>query len=336
MSRHRSLALAAVLACACASAADAGAETIYDQPYLGDRLASPPRRELAAQIAAADLIVVGRTRRLVEHPGGAGGAARIEATVDPLEVWKGKRPGGGLALEWTPSATSLSVGSTHVLLVELGRSSRVLREMYVHAPPYGRMRTFGAMDGDKEATFRVVRALIDPKAPRAGLSDVLLREARARGQRGATAARLAIELDASDSIAALTEIVANRGEDYADAAYTLVRLSGAPGIRAVLDSLRGARGPDRIHETDAFAAIAAVGGAAAVPIVSDFGAKHLQFRVSAAFALAKLGGPDARKQIDAWLADPSSAAKERISTGWTVEEPARAELYRRARSAIRP
>ena len=50
MSRHRSLALAAALACA--SAADAGAETIYDQPYLGGRLANPPRRELAVQIAA--------------------------------------------------------------------------------------------------------------------------------------------------------------------------------------------------------------------------------------------------------------------------------------------
>jgi hypothetical protein len=338
MSMYRTLALAAALCCASATAA--GAETIYDQPYLGDPFRGVQTAgvyDLAAQVAAADLIVVGRTTRLVEHKDASGNVDRIEATVDPIEVWKGTKPRGKLDLQWEPSATGLSAGSKHVLLIDFRGGSRVLREMYVHVPPsFDRIRAYGYLDGDRDTTFRVIRALIDPKASRAGLSDALLREVKAGEQRAPTAVRLAIDLGASESIAALTEAVSTRGDVYVDTAPALVRLAGASGIKTVLDSLHIPKGIDRVLETHAFAAIAAAGGATAVPIVSDFGTKHPRFRVSAAFALARLGGPSARKQIEAWLAEPSSAAKERMSNGWTDREPTRAELYREALALIKP
>src|SRR5262249_12581880 len=162
-----------------------------------------------------------------------------------------------------------------------------------------------------------------------------------------TAVRLAIELDAAESVAALTEIVVHHGDDYADAcyeyaaaAYALIRLAGAPGVRSVLDSLvvspagsgggRRARGSGRLRQTEAVAAIAAIGGAAAVSVVADFGDQHVELRVSAAFALAKLGGAAARAKIEAWLADPASSVIERMfDNGLGHLDVTRAELYRR-------
>jgi len=316
------------------SSAMATAESIYDQPYLGDSLANPPTRELASQIAAADLIIIGRTTKISEQSAGAG--ARLAATVTSVEVWKGTKPPGDLDLEWTPSATSLTAGSMHVLLIKHDPARLVLREMYVHVPPHDLMRAFGAMDGGKDASFRVIKALIRPKASRSGLADELKREVKAGGQRSQTAVRLAIELDASDSIPALTEIVSTRGDSYSDAAYALVRLAGVKGVRTLLDSLPATKSSDRVQETHAFAAIAAAGGRAAVPLVADFGRKQPRFRVSAAFALAKLGGKTARKQIETWIADPASSATERIFNGWTTHEPTRAELYRKALRMLRP
>src|SRR5262245_61726934 len=157
----------------------AQAETIYDQPYLGDRVAKTPSRELASQIASADLIVLGRTTKLVE--GSSGSAARIAATVTPVEVWKGTKPSADLDLEWNASATSLSAGSMHVLLIRNDPTPRVIREMYVHVPPHDLMRSYGALDGGKDATFRVIKALISSNSSRTGLSDVLLKEAKAGG-----------------------------------------------------------------------------------------------------------------------------------------------------------
>jgi hypothetical protein len=307
---------------------EARAEVIYDQPYLGDRAARLPTKPLTADVASADQIFIGRATHVIERP------AEIRATVEALDVLKGNRPAGKLDLKWVATATDIENGARFVLFL---RGGAVIRTMYIHAPPSNHVRAFAALDGGLLATLGTLRALIDPGAARTGLSDMLRTDA-ASGEthRVQTAARLAIELDAPESIAALTEIVARSGDVYDAAAYTLVRLDRKNGARIVLDRLSNSPSLARLPETQAFAALAALGDAETVPVIGEFATKHVEFRVSAAFALARIGGAAAKQQIEAWLRDPGSSVKEHISNGSTSRDTPRAELYRGALATLRP
>ena len=301
------------------------AETIYDHPYVADIRWNPPTNGLAQLADQATLIFIGVSETL--EPGYTG-------LIRPLESIKGTLPHQPLVLAWQPSATGISPGSKHLFFVlNDNGTNHVLKEMYIHAGTYDAMRTYAALDGGRDTTLMVVRSLAGQPVDHAALSELLVREAQSdKVQRRQTASLLAADLASPDSIPALTHIVERQGEELPLVAYSLMRLSPDEGTKTVLRAL--AKDP-RISPWLAahfFHAIAKAKGSNSPALLAGFGKSHPEYQVSCAYTLAQLCGTNAIPIIQKWTVAPESLAKEKVSTGWTLNYIPRETMLKEAMS----
>jgi len=284
-----------------AGPAAAHAETIYDQPYLGDHAVAPPARELAGLCGRAELVFVGTTRTLAA----TAGDGRYAASVAIDRVLKGGPGEERLDLSWSPSATGIDAGSQHLFFVAgPAESPVVLKEMYIQPGESGFIRAYGYLDGDTESTLAVVEALLHPDRPRGAAAELLLADAEGTDfQRRQTAARLALELGTAEVVPALAALVRTENDVFEALAAELLRLAGVDRLDDVLAAVLTAPFASRWTESRAFAAIASTGGSDFVEPLAAFGDAHAELRVSCAFALAGIGDASSSAALGRWIAD---------------------------------
>ena len=308
-----------------AGSATLHAETIYDHPYMADIGWNPPTNGLARIADQSTLIFIGVSETL---------EPTYTGRIRPLESLKGTLPGQPLVLSWQPSATGISIGSKHLFFVLNDKgTNHVLKEMYIHAGAYDAMRTYGALDGGRDATLMVLRSLTGLPVDHAELSALLVREAqRDEVQRRQTVSFLAADLASPDSVPALTYILEHQGEELPLVAYTLMRLSPDAGTRTVLRALVTEPRMSPWLAANFFCAIAKAHSSSSPALLEEFGNSHPEYQVSCAYTLAELCGTNAIPVIQKWRTVAESSTKEKVSTGWTLNYIPRERMLKDATS----
>jgi hypothetical protein len=244
-------------------------------------------------------------------------------TVTPQTVLKGRLAKAELNLVWKPSATGIKPGSSHIFFVRANDGGfDVVKEIYVHKPPYLCSRTYGAYDGGTEATLQSIRLLVTPSEPLPDYPATLTADLKQDStQRQATAVWLACETLRPECLGPLLFAVRNHVTEYTQAVYGACRLDGEKGARAALKLLL-AKDKDKepvADEEQVFDAISAAKSPKSVPILDQFGTDHPDYRVSCAFAIREIEPSKLPDVIRRWRADGKH--KElvhdfRLSDGW--------------------
>lgn len=251
------------------------------------------------------------------------GKGTYSGAVTPQTVLKGRLAKAELNLVWEPSATGIKPGSSHIFFLRAkdGRFD-VVKEIYVHEPPYLCSRTYGALDGGTEVTLQSIRLLVTPAEPLPDYPATLTADLKQdSGDRQATAVRLACETLRPECLDPLLFAVSNHVAEYTQAVYGACRLDGEKGAGAALTLLL-AKDKDEepvADEEQVFDAISAAKNPKSVPILDQFGTDHPDYRVSCAFAIREIDPSKLPDAVRRWRADGKHkelAHEFRLYNGW--------------------
>ena len=334
------------------------AESIYDQPYLGklgrpwDRfsarsLEAQAREGLGGVVAAADLIILGTAQGLRElrsgKPPDPDKVEAQEATVRVVRVLKGKTDQKEFKLRWTPSATSIRDGARHVFFLKLrkGADPLVQKAMYLYPKRSNVMRIVGAYGCSEDVGLAVLDHLIHGSRP-PGLPKKLLAEYQSSSYGHMySAAVMAASAKVEIGQEVLKRVIAERRRGrfnfdlFCTAAHALAAKKGDEGLKLLLVNIPVSRGHERMAESVVFDLVAAYGTTKLVPRLVKFARENPRYGVSAAFALAGIGGDQARRGIGTLLADPGVSKRTEVVRDFGTRKVPAADLLRQALSACR-
>lgn len=248
---------------------------------------------LADAVREADVIFTGVTTQMDLSQYHGIGKGTYSGTITPQTFLKGSLDQREINLVWEPSATGIEPGSNHIFFVRIKDGKfHVVKEIFVHKPPYICSRTYWVYDGGKEATIQTIRLLVSPSTPQPDYAATLLVDLKQpHVHRQATAVMLACETMRPECLDPLLYAVTHHVEDYVNAIYGACRLDGKRGATTALALI--ASQPDEYRQI--FAAIAAAKNAQSVPILEQFGADYPEYRASCAVAI---GGIEPTKLVE--------------------------------------
>jgi len=294
------------------------------------------------KVKKADVLVVGAVRKLralkVSEP-----VERIqfyEADVNVLHVIKGDWNKRQVHLRFTPSATGIEDGAEHVFLLETSQGNQplVIEAWYVYPERYNLMRVVGAYNCSKDVGMEVLRHLVSGKH-NPTLASKLIAEYRSEswGKMYSAVVMAAAPEIGKDVLTEMVSVKDRKRFDlhlYCLAAEALAAKQGDAGLRVLLNDIPQFPGTGRIVESVVFDLIATHGTEKVVPDVAALAKRRPVFAVSAAFALAGIGGESSRKAIVSFLGNDEIAQRtEKISDGWSQRSERVEVLLKKALSA---
>ena len=271
---------------------------------------------VADAVRASDIIFTAVTTKLdlSQYHDGKG---TYSGTVTPQTLLKGRLEKAELNLVWEPSATGIEPGSNHIFFVRTRDGGfDVVKEIFVHKPPYLCCRTYGVYDGGTQATLQSIRLLVAPSEALPDYAATLTADLKQdSGQRQATAVMLACETLRPECLAPLLFAISNHVDHYIHAVYGACRLDGEQGASAALALLLAGHAGEHLI----FDAIGAAKNPKSVPILDQFGTDHPDYRVSCAFAIREIEPSKLADAIRRWRADGKHKElvhEFRLDNGW--------------------
>ncbi|MGB7068827.1 MAG: hypothetical protein WBD22_04985 [Pyrinomonadaceae bacterium] len=328
-------------------------ENLYDQPYLGEfpehlrdlysaaSLKKKASNNLTATVSQSDLIILAESESFEEAIGFSGGFTVYESKVKVLRIFKGDLTETSLTLNFVASATGIGKGSRHVLFLKRTKDSfSVLKASFVF--PWGKgydnyMRIFGAYDCSEDLGIDVIDYLANSKIA-IDLEGRLEREYSSEdwGKRYcavhfAAAASPAFGIRVLLQVASVKDKKRFDSDVFGTAAYSLAVQKNSNYWKLMLENVPSFPGRGRVEESTIFDLAANFGDEKTVYVIRDVVSQRPEFAVSAAFALSRIGGKNAKAVIESWLANEELAKREeRISTGWTQRVTDFSTLFRQA------
>lgn len=279
---------------------------VHTQPFIPDlRRFTPHKTMLADAVRSADVIFSGVTTTLDLSEYQGIGKGTYSGTVTPTTFYKGKLESDSLRLRWEPSATGIEQGSNHVFFIRSNDGdSKVIKEIFVHKPPYLCSRTYWFYDGGTEATIQSIRLLVRPSEPVEGYAATLLDDLKQPAvQRQATAVMLACEVMRPECLEPLLFAITNHVEDFEHAIFGACRLDGRRGTTKALVLL--ATRPEK--QSLILDAIASAKSPQSIEALTEFGTDNPKYRVSCAFAIREIDTSTLSEVVRGWRGDGKHA-----------------------------
>ncbi len=328
-------------------------ESTYSRPYLGEwpgfasRFSGEYLREQAEtgipqRVREADLILLGEALELRENRDPNGSIETYDGLIRINEILKGRTDRVALQLRFKPSATGIDKGARHVFFLVLSDDGHpeVTDAWYLFPPRYNRMRVVGDYDCSREVGIGFLRLLATGSTP-PEFAERLHGEYRSEewGKRySAVVMASFVEPEIGGDV--LRAVVTGTADDplnrelFPTAAYALAAGEGDRGLRALLEALPRADNTGRISESIVFDLVATLGTQELIPDILKIGQLHDEFAVSAAFALAGVGGDPACHAIETLHAE--SLRTGRSETIEAVSRPAATLLDQALQECRRP
>jgi len=279
---------------------------VRTQPFIPDlRRFTPHKTMLADAVRSADVIFSGVTTTLDLSEYQGIGKGTYSGTVTPTTFYKGKLDNDSLRLRWEPSATGIEQGSNHLFFIRSNAGdSEVIKEIFIHKPPYMCSRTYWVYDGGTESTLQSIRLLVRPSDPVGDYAATLLADLKQSAvQQQATAVMLACETMRPECLEPLLFAITNHVEDFEHAIYGACRLNGRRGTTKALELLTAH--PD--EQSLIFDAIASAKSPESISALIKFGTDHPKYRVSCAFAIREIDTSTLSEVVRNWRGDGKHA-----------------------------
>jgi len=329
------------------------AETIYDQPYLGEfpdffrerfsalALKQKVATNLATIVQQSDLIILAETEKISEALESSDRIIIYDANVKILKTFKNKPTNTFLHLEFKASATSIENNSKHIFfLKQMKDGYQVLKASYIFPRGQGYdnfMRIFGAYDCSENVGTDVINYLATLRLPvniEENLINEYLSEDWGKMYSAVHMASATAPVTGNSVLKMAVSVKERKRFDidlYGTAAYSLAVQKRQDNWRVILENIPSFEGNGRVAESVAFDLAATFGDENVIPIIKDLVSEKPEFAVSAAFALSKIGGKEARLVIETWLKNTElSKREELISSGWNQRKTNFSTLFREA------
>jgi hypothetical protein len=327
------------------------AETVYDQPYLGefpqgwfkDRYSVSAWQlqaasDLASVVRRSDLVVLGESERVAVAPESDDHITIYDTDVKVLKIYKGSLRAAKLRLRFPASATGIEDSAKHVFFLKTTATGfEVLKSSYIFSRGIGydnHMRLFGAIDSGEDVGIDVINYLATSALPEA-LDQHLENEYFNGSTYAAVHMAFATRPKYGSNVLKLAVSDAERKRFdiglFGLAAYGLAVENKQENWRIMLESIPTSPSYGRLPESIVFDLAANFGGPDAAEIIQGVVSSKPELAVSAAFALSKIGGRRSRAVIKSWLKDSVlSNREEKISNGWNVQRRAFSSLFAEA------
>ncbi len=251
--------------------------------------------------------------------------------------------GRHLRLEFKAFTTGITEGARHLFfLKKSGTGYEVLKSSYIFPEGQGYdnyMRLFGAMDCSEDLGVDVVTYLVKPARVKQFDARLL---AEFRNRSGYCAVHMASAISPDFGVPVLHAVVGVRDpwlfdiDIYGTVAYGLAIQNKSDYWVLILENIPVSASYGRIAESIAFDLAANFGDANTVSVIKAVVEKKPELAVSASFALAKIGGSEARATIEMWIRNPElSKREEKISNGWTQRTEPFPNLLKQALDKMR-
>lgn len=296
------------------------ADEVRTQPFIPDlRRFTPHKTMLADAVRSADVIFAGVTTNLDLSKYQGIGKGIYSGTVTPTTSYKGKLESDSLRLSWEPSATGIEQGSNHLFFIRFNAGdSEVIKEIFIHKPPYMCARTYWVYDGGIEATLQSLRLLVRPSDPVGDYAATLLADLKQPAvQQQATAVMLACETMRPECLEPLLFAITNHVEDFEHAIYGACRLDGLQGTTKALELLTAH--PD--DQSLIFDAIASAKSPESIGALTKFGTDNPKYRASCAFAIREIDTSTLSEVVRIWQGDGKHAEIQHTfyRIGWRTD-----------------
>jgi hypothetical protein len=260
---------------------------------------------LADAVRSADVIFSGVTTTLDISDYQGIGKGTYSGNVTATKFFKGKLDADSLKLRWEPSATGIEQGSNHIFFIRSNAGdSEVIKEIFIHKPPYMCARTYWVYDGGIESTLQSIRLLVHPSDPASDYAATLLADLKQPAvQQQATAVMLACETMRPECLEPLLFAITNHVEDFEHAIFGACRLDGRRGTSEALALLTAH--PE--EQSLIFDAIASAKSPESISALTKFGTDHPKYRVSCAFAIREIDTSKLSEVVRRWKDDGKHA-----------------------------
>ena len=319
------------------------AENIYNQPYLGafpdlykEKFSAAAWKQktsanLAEIVRQSDLIILAKTERIAKAIESTDRITIYDADVKILSTYKGKAITETLSLKFEASATGIENGSKHIFfLKQSADNTKLLKASFIFPRGEGydnHMRIIGAFDCSEDVGIAVINYLITRKLP-IDLEERLINEYLSdEWGKMYTAVHLAFATSPAIGTSVLKRAVSVKErkrfdlELYGIAAFGLAIERKAENWRTLLENIPSFEGAGRMPESIAFDLAATFGDETTVPVIKEVIAKKPELAVSAAFALSRIKGKEAKSLVESWLSNEQLGKREElISNGWVQQK----------------
>lgn len=323
------------------------AETIYDQPYLGEfpdffrerfsALALKQKAEdnLAVIVQQSNLIVMTEANNITEALESGDRNTIYNANVKILKIIKGQPTDKFLNLKFRAFTTGIEKGAKHIFfLKQTEKGIEVLKSSFIY--PRGRgfdnhMVLFGSIVCSEDVGVDIIKYIATLDVP-LNIEERLVKEYTNGNAYSAIHIASATAPVIGNSVLrrAISEKERKRFDIdlYGIAAYTLAIQQKQDNWREILENIPPF---ERVAESIAFDLAATFGDERVIPVISDVVSQKPELAVSAAFALSKIGGKEAQSVIQTWLKDTKlSEREELISNGWMQRKTNFSVLFKEA------
>jgi hypothetical protein len=329
------------------------AETIYDQPYLGEfpdffrerfsalALKQKAANNLATIVQQSDLIILAESEKISEAAESNDRITIYDTNVKILEILKGESTDKFLNLKFEASATSIENGPKHIFFLKRIKDNiKVLKASFIFPRGQGYdnyMRIFGAYDCSEDIGIDVINYLGNSTFP-IDLDERLAKEYLSESWgKMYSSVHMASAISPVFGVPVLKMAVSVKDRKrfdidlYGIAAYSLAVQQNHDYWQTILENIPSFEGNGRVAESVAFDLAATFGNEKIVPVIKDVVFKKPELAVSAAFALSKIKGKEAKSLIEFWLKDTELSKREEIiSNGWQQRKTNFSTLFREA------
>lgn len=329
------------------------AETTYDQPYLGEfpdffrerfsalALKQKAATNLATIVQQSDLIILAESEKISEALESSDRITIYDANVKILKIFKGEPTNTSLHLKFKASATGIENNSKHIFFLKQTKDGyEVLKASYIFPRGQGYdnfMRIFGAYDCSENVGVGVINHLVTLKIPvniEENLTNEYLSENWGKMYSAVHMASVTAPVIGNSVLKMAVSVKERKRFDidlYGTAAYGLAVQQKQDNWRVILENIPSFEGNGRVAESIAFDLAATFGDENVIPTIKDLVSEKPELAVSAAFALSKIGGKEARLIIENWLKNTELSKREEIIySGWNQRKTNFSALFREA------
>ena len=326
------------------------AETIYDQPYLGEfpeffrerfsvsAWKMQAENNLAVIVQKSDLIVMTEADKIFEAPESTDRNTIYDANEKVIKVIKGKLTNQFLHLKFKANTTGIEKGAKHIFfLKKTEQGFEVIKSSFIYPRGQGfdnHMVLFGSIVCSEDVGVDIIKYLATSKIP-TNIEDRLTNEYLNGDSYSAIHMASAISPVFGVPVLKMAVSVKDRKrfdiDLYGTAAYALAIQHSQDNWREILENIPHFEGYGRVAESIAFDLVANFGDEKVIPIIKDVVIRKPELAVSAAFALSKIGGKEAKSTIEDWLKTPELLNREEvISSGWMQRKTTFSILFKEA------
>lgn len=325
-------------------------ETTYDQPYLGefpeifrDRFSvsawkKQAENNLAVIVQKSDLVVMTEADNIFESPESRDRNTIYDTNVKILKVFKGKPTNRFLHLKFKANTTGIEKGAKHIFfLKENEQGFEVIKSSFIYPRGQGfdnHMVLFGSIVCSEDVGVDIIKYLAAANVPQnieERLTDEYLNGDSYSAIHLASATAPLIGNSALKKAVSENERKRFGIDLYGTAAYALAIQQNQNNWREILENIPHFEGYGRVAESIAFDLAANFGDEKVIPVIKDVVSRKPELAVSAAFALSKIGGNEAKSTIENWLKNPELSNREEvISSGWGQRKTTFSILFKEA------